>query len=126
MLQSPLDASPDPRIDYEKAQAAGALSNFDEEVRALQQIGQIHSSEPIILATVLSWECWALYRQNDLDNADSACKRALDLFNNRGDTLGRARVLTRQSLIVAARRPVTPALQKLAMDLQDSAFRYSS
>jgi tetratricopeptide (TPR) repeat protein len=122
VLQESSSATPDPRIDYEKAQAAGALGNLDEEIRVLDQITRDHSSEPLIVATALWSECRAFYLEGKLDKAEPLCKKALELFNDRGYTLGRARVLTGQSLIAAARRPTTPALRQSAMELQNEAL----
>lgn len=113
----------DPRIDYEGAEAADSLNDYDQEITALQRIAREHPSEPIILATAESGQCWALYKQKKLDDAEHRCEEALELFANQGDTLGRARTLTRQSLILGARDSVTDTThQRAAMGLQDEAL----
>jgi tetratricopeptide (TPR) repeat protein len=113
----------DPRVDYESAEAADTLNDYDQEITALERIAREHPSEPIILATALSGQCWALYKQGKLDDADRHCEKALELFANEGDTLGRARTLTRQSLILSARDSGTDTThQQAAMGLQDEAL----
>jgi tetratricopeptide (TPR) repeat protein len=89
------------RIDYETALTADALGNFDKELEVLKQIALLHQSQPLIVATVLAQECYSLYRNGRLKEAADPCEKSTSIFTDKGEQLGRARALTRWSLVLA-------------------------
>jgi tetratricopeptide (TPR) repeat protein len=112
--------SSDPRIAYESALAADSMNDFPREIDTLQNIVEGHEGEPQIVAVARSQKCWAQFRQGDLKDAEQECKQAIDIFDNRADSLGRARTLTRQSLILSAAG--TSAGRQAALKLLNQAL----
>jgi tetratricopeptide (TPR) repeat protein len=108
----------DPRIDYEVALAANSLDDFKQEIETLEGIVQDNPNENLILATALSQKCWALYKSDKPEDAGKDCGSAYSKFQVAGDQLGIARTLTRQSLILAQKDPISAE----AMRLQDQAL----
>jgi tetratricopeptide (TPR) repeat protein len=117
-MRATLIVSATSRIDYETALAADALRNFDTEVEILRRIGQDHQNQPLILAAALSQECWSLFQNGKLKEAEQPCGRAISIFADQGEKLGRARALTRQSLLLSRGDKKD---QQKALDLQGEA-----
>ena len=106
-LKASTPGGSDPRIDYQRAQAADAEQNYADEVEMLAGILKEHSKEkdPLVAATALSQKCWALSHTatdpKDVADAEKLCTEASEIFLAKGDRLGSARAQTRLANMLA-------------------------
>jgi tetratricopeptide (TPR) repeat protein len=90
----------DLRIDYERVKAIAASVASNDQVRLLDDIARRSAQDPRIVAVAL-WKQCSLLGANDEPRSVEACDRALRLFADKRDTLGRARVLSVQATLEA-------------------------
>jgi len=125
-LKASTSGGSDPRIDYERAQAADAEQNYAAEVDMLAGILQEHPKEkdPLVAAVALSQKCWASsYTATDskeVADAEKLCADASEIFLAKGDRLGSARAQTRLANMLADSDD--KQVQQSAKELYDTAL----
>ncbi|HEV2349799.1 MAG TPA: protein kinase [Terriglobia bacterium] len=115
----PPPSGQDPRIDYAEALADDSLSDFKHDVAATEKAVQKADQEGAryLAAQALLEQCWAYGNLSEAAQATTACKKALDAFTAVSDLMGKARSLTRISLIAEAQGDINQAL-----DLRNQAL----
>lgn len=108
----PRPSGQDPRIDYAEAVAEDSVSDFKHGVAATEKAVQKANREGAryLAAQALLEQCWAYGNLSEAAQATEACKKAQDAFAGVSDLLGKARSLTRISLIAQAQGDINEAL----------------
>ena len=88
-------ASDDPRIDFQEAEARGALSDYEHQEQALSRAAEKADAEGsrLILARARQGQCWNFENMEQIESAIAACREAKDIFAATGDREGEARSL---------------------------------
>ena len=125
LQQIPKPASLDPRVVLERAMAQMFLGQFEEEILTLQPLIDGYADNELVRATALAERCWAEYNNRNqsqmLSKALADCRQAEKTFIDNEDSLGQARAMSREAVILSDPSNPSPDYAA-ALELQKRAL----